>query len=162
MTYKLSERSLQRLEGVHPDLVAVVKLAIKKTPIDFTVLEGLRSKERQRRLVNSGASKTMNSRHLTGHAVDIAPLDEGKVSWAWPHYYPLADAVKEAAEELGVSIEWGGDWRTFKDGPHWQLPWDEYGKDDMRSRATDHMKAPPAHEIPRLSFWQRLAASFGR
>lgn len=102
--------------------------AIQITPIDFTVLEGLRSVDRQRQLRNSGASKTMNSRHLTGHAIDIAPLLNGRVSWDWPLYYPLAEAVKLAAKEKGIPIEWGGDWRTFKDGPHWQLPWKEYPK----------------------------------
>lgn len=122
MTYQLGKRSLDRLQGVHPDLVKVVKRAIEITEIDFTVLEGLRTKERQRQLVNSGASLTMRSRHITGHAVDLAPLDNGEVSWHWPHYHILAPAVKQAAEELGVPIEWGGSWRKFPDGPHWQLP----------------------------------------
>ena len=126
MPYVLGRRSLSRLEGVHPDLVAVIKAAIKITPIDFTVLEGVRSRSRQRQLYRKGATKTMNSRHLTGHAVDIAPLVNGKVSWDWKHYYPLAAAVKQAAHELQVRLEWGGDWRTFKDGPHWQLPWRTY------------------------------------
>ncbi|WP_319413852.1 M15 family metallopeptidase [uncultured Cohaesibacter sp.] len=99
--------------------------------MDFTVLEGVRTYARQKRLVAAGASKTMNSRHLVtgdgyGHAVDIAPYVHGAVSWDWPLYYRLAPAVKRAAEELSVPIEWGGDWRSFKDGPHWQLPWKEY------------------------------------
>lgn len=147
MTYRLSQRSLDRMKGVHPDLVAVIKRAIEITPIDFTVLEGVRTEERQRRLVASGASRTMNSRHLTGHAVDIAPLDDGQVSWAWPLYYPLADAVKQAADELGVSVEWGGDWKSFKDGPHWQLPWSIYGKTDMTPRARKPKK-PLLHPDP--------------
>lgn len=126
MTYKLSKRSLSRLEGVHPDLIKVVKRAIQITEQDFTVLEGLRTKERQRELVKKGASKTMNSRHLTGHAVDIAPWVNGGVSWDWVYYYDVADAMKQAARELGISIEWGGDWKSFKDGPHWQLPWSDY------------------------------------
>lgn len=120
--FQLGAASLQRLAGVHPDLVKVVKRAIEITPIDFTVLEGLRSRERQRQLVAKGASKTMNSRHITGHAVDIAPLVNGKVSWDWQYYHPLAAAVKQAAREVGVVVEWGGDWRKFPDGPHWQLP----------------------------------------
>jgi|TARA_R100000084_G_scaffold108987_1_gene73393 peptidoglycan L-alanyl-D-glutamate endopeptidase CwlK len=124
--YRLSNRSKERLKGVHPDLVAVVERAIEITEQDFTVLEGLRSKERQKQLYRSGASKTMNSRHLTGHAVDIAPYVEGAVSWDWDYYYPMADAMKEAAKELDVPIEWGGDWKSFKDGPHFQLPWKEY------------------------------------
>lgn len=134
MPFKLSKRSLGRLEGVHPDLVAVVELAISRTEIDFTVLEGMRTKERQRHLYNQGASKTLNSRHLTGHAIDIAPYVNGGVSWHWPHYYRLEPFIKQAAKDLGVSIEWGGDWVSFKDGPHWQLPWDSYGKEDMTPR----------------------------
>jgi len=134
MPFKFSKRSLDRLAGVHPDIVAVLNLAIGRTPIDFTVLEGLRTVERQRQLVREGASKTMNSRHLSGHAVDIAPLLDGVVSWDWPLYHRLAPVMKQAAEELRVDLEWGGDWRTFKDGPHWQLAWDTYPKDDMKSR----------------------------
>lgn len=126
MGFSLGRTSRQRLVGVHPDLVKVIERAIEITPVDFTVLEGLRTVARQKRLVASGASKTMRSRHLTGHAVDIAPLEGGKVSWAWPLYYQLAPAVKRAAAEVGVPIEWGGDWRSFKDGPHWQLPWRKY------------------------------------
>lgn len=131
MAFKLSSRSLKRLEGVHPDLVKVIKRAIEITPVDFTVLEGVRTVARQRQLVAQGSSKTMNSRHIPAangfaHAVDIAPYVGGKVSWDWPLYYRLAPAVKRAADEMGVEIEWGGDWRSFKDGPHWQLPWNLY------------------------------------
>lgn len=126
MTFQLGKRSLQRLEGVHPDLVKVVKRAITITPIDFTVLEGLRTEEQQRENVRKGVSQTMKSRHLTGHAVDVVPLVNGDVSWDWKHYYPLAEAMKTAASQLGISIEWGGDWKTLKDGPHFQLPWAKY------------------------------------
>ena len=132
MAFRLSRLSESRLIGVHPDLVRVVRRALELSPVDFKVLEGLRSAERQQQLVSSGASRTMNSRHLTGHAVDLAPyLDtdgdgDREVSWHWPHYYPLAEAVKRAAAELQVPVEWGGDWITFKDGPHWQLPRDRY------------------------------------
>jgi peptidoglycan LD-endopeptidase CwlK len=131
MSFVLSQRSKSRLKGVHPDLVKVVERAIEITPVDFTVLEGVRSVSRQRDLVARGASKTMNSRHIPapngyGHAVDIAPFHNGAVSWDWPLYYQLAPAVKRAAKELGIEIEWGGDWRSFKDGPHWQLPWKKY------------------------------------
>ena len=126
MSFVLGRTSLHRLEGVHRDLVRVVKHAIRITPIDFTVLEGLRTPQRQAELVREGASKTLKSRHLTGHAVDLAPLIGGAVSWDWPLYHRLAPAVKAAAAAEGVTIEWGGDWRTFKDGPHWQLPWDRY------------------------------------
>ena len=122
MSFILSQKSLRRLEGVNPDLVKVIKLAIQITPIDFIVVEGLRTKERQAYLVEKGASKTMNSRHLTGDAVDIAPIVDNKVSWDWKHYYPLAEAIKQAAKEVKVEVEWGGDWKSFRDGPHWQLP----------------------------------------
>ena len=128
MSFALGQRSLSRLEGVHPDLVRVIKRAIELTPVDFTVLEGLRTLARQQRYVASGASRTMRSRHLTGHAVDIAPWVGGAVSWAWPLYHKLAPAVKQAAKECDVPVEWGGDWRSFKDGPHWQLPWKTYPK----------------------------------
>lgn len=128
MSFTLSQRSLSRLEGVHPDLVAVVKRTITVTPIDFTVLEGLRTMDRQRQLMRQGATRTLNSRHLTGHAVDIAPFIDGEVSWHWPHYHTLAPAVKQAARELNITLEWGGDWRSFKDGPHWQLSWKTHPK----------------------------------
>lgn len=126
MAFKLSSRSLGRLAGVHDDLVSVVERAIQITEVDFTVLEGLRSKSRQKELVDSGASTTMNSRHLTGHAVDLGAWVTGGVRWDWPLYYKIADAMKQAADELGVAIEWGGDWVSFKDGPHFQLPWQAY------------------------------------
>ena len=118
MGYTLGPRSRKNLEGVHKDLQRVVERAIEITDKDFTVIEGLRSKSRQRNLVNDGKSKTMNSRHLTGHAVDIAPWP---ISWDWDEFYAIADAMKEAADELGVDLEWGGDWKSFPDGPHYQL-----------------------------------------
>ena len=118
MTYQLGTRSLQNLSGVHPDLVAVVKRAIQITEQDFTVIEGIRNINRQRELYKTGKSTTINSRHLTGHAVDIAPWP---ISWDWEHFYPIADAMKQAAEELEVDLEWGGDWKSFPDGPHYQL-----------------------------------------
>lgn len=135
MAFEFSKRSRDRMEGVHPDIVAVMELALSRSPIDFTVIEGVRSEARQRELVRKGASKTMNSRHLTGHAIDVAPLDDGEVSWSWPLYHKLAPVIKRAADDLGVDLEWGGDWRTFKDGPHWQLAWNAYDKDDMTPRA---------------------------
>ena len=126
MPFGLTVRDLKRLEGVHPDLVRVVRRAAQMSDLPFMVLEGLRTPARQKQLVAKGASKTMRSRHLTGHAVDIAPLLGGKVSWDWPLYHRLAPIVKRAAAAENVPIEWGGDWRTFKDGPHWQLPWAKY------------------------------------
>lgn len=126
MAYKLGSRSLARLEGVHPDLVKVVKRAIEISEVDFTVLEGMRTLARQKQLVAAGASKTMRSRHLTGHAVDLGAWVGGAVRWDWPLYHKIAAAMKQAAAEIGQPIEWGGDWRTFADGPHWQLPWSSY------------------------------------
>jgi len=130
MSIILGQRSLSRLQGVHPDLVRVVKKAAAMSDIDFTVLEGLRTIERQRQLVAAGASKTTNSRHLTGHAVDLAPMLNGVISWDWPLYRRLAPIVQQAAENEGVPIEWGGNWARFKDGPHWQLPWKQYPKEN--------------------------------
>lgn len=126
MAIILGARSLSRLEGVHPDLVRVVKRAAATSDLDFTVLEGLRTIDRQKQLKAQGATKTMNSRHLTGHAVDLAPMLDGKVSWDWPLYHRLAKIVKAAAAAEKVPLTWGGDWRTFKDGPHWELPWKQY------------------------------------
>lgn len=132
MAYRLSDRSKAKLDGVHPDLVKVVKRAIEITKHDFLVLEGLRTMERQRWLKQMGRSKTLNSRHLTGHAVDLGAWDgvTNSVVWDWPAYHIIADAMKKAAKELDIPIEWGGNWRSFKDGPHFQLPWKQYPKDD--------------------------------
>jgi peptidoglycan L-alanyl-D-glutamate endopeptidase CwlK len=124
--YRLSKRSLARLEGVHPDLVAVVHRAIEITSTDFGVTEGLRTIERQRELFDKGASQTMNSRHLTGHAVDLVAFIGAEVRWDWPLYTQLATAMKRAANELGVPITWGGDWTRFKDGPHFELSRSQY------------------------------------
>ena len=117
----LPASSLAHLEGVHPDLVAVVHLAAKLSPTPFIITEGLRTEQRQRELFAKGASRTMKSRHLTGHAIDFAPVVAGKVTWKWPAFHPIAAAFKQAAKELKVRIVWGGDWRTFKDGPHIEL-----------------------------------------
>jgi len=124
--YKLGPRSQSRLKGVHPDLVKVVKRAIEITTVDFTVLEGLRDPARQKTLMESGASQTLNSRHITGHAVDLGAWVDNQVDWSWPLYFKVADAMKKAAAELSVPLEWGGDWKKFKDGPHFQLPFKEY------------------------------------
>ena len=114
-----------RLSGVHPDLVAVVKRAIEITDVDFAVLEGVRSLARQEQLIKAGASQTMRSRHLTGHAVDLGAY-VGQIRWDWPLYDKIALAMKAAAIELQIAIEWGGDWKSFKDGPHFQLTWEAY------------------------------------
>ena len=121
--FKLSKRSLDRLVGVNPNLVKVVTRAIEITPVDFVVLEGLRTRERQAQLVASGASQTMNSRHLTGDAVDLGAWVGNEVRWDWPLYHKIAAAMKQAAKDVDVPVEWGGDWASFSDGPHFQIPW---------------------------------------
>ena len=121
MSFRLSNRSLAALKGVHPDLVAVVHEAIRVTPVDFMVTEGLRSPQRQAALVKSGASRTLNSRHLTGHAVDVAAWLDGQVRWDWPLYPRIAEAFKLAAKAKGVPLVWGGDWPRLRDGPHFEL-----------------------------------------
>ena len=113
--------SERRLIGVHKDLVGVVRRAALLSEVPFRITEGIRTHARQADLVKAGASRTMNSRHLTGHAVDVVPMIGGKPRWDWPPFYQIADAFKEAAKDLGVPIVWGGDWRTFKDGPHFEL-----------------------------------------
>ena len=118
----LSVRSEKNLVGIHPDLDKVVRKAEELSELEFIVTEGLRSKERQEQLVKAGASKTMNSRHLTGHAVDLAVVVGGEVRWDWPLYSKLSNSMKEAAKQVGVPLEWGGDWEDFKDGCHFQLP----------------------------------------
>lgn len=129
MSFSFGARSLKRLEGVHPDLVKVMKAAISCSTIDFAVIEGRRTLARQKELMAAGATRTMNSRHLTGHAVDIAPWVAGTVRWDWPLYHQLAKVVKKAAADNDIPIQWGGDWRSFKDGPHWELPWKSYPKE---------------------------------
>ena len=126
MTFRFSSRSLRNLEGVHPDLVAVAHRALQITEIDFLVTEGLRTREKQIELVKAGASRTTRSRHLTGHAIDIAAWVAGGVRWDWPLYDELSRAFKQAAAELGVAIVWGGDWKSFRDGPHYELSRTEY------------------------------------
>ena len=126
--FVFSKRSLRNLVGVHPDLVKVVERALQLTEVDFVVVEGIRTAEKQRHYVETGASKTMNSRHLTGHAVDLIAWVGRTVNWDLVNYEKIAAAMKEAGRELGIPVEWGGDWKTFKDGPHFQLPWKEYPK----------------------------------
>ena len=121
MGFKLSQRSLSKLAGVHPKLVEVVKLAITKSPLDFSISEGLRTVERQKELVAQKKSQTMKSRHLVGEAVDICVLLDGKANWDFNNYRIVADVFKDCAAELGVKITWGGEWATLKDGPHFQI-----------------------------------------
>ena len=124
MSYKLGTRSKQSLSGVHVDLVAVVKKAIEVTEVDFSVIEGIRHIERQRQLVKDGKSTTLNSRHLTGHAVDMVPYP---VDWEdLERFEGMAGAMKLAAEELEIPIIWGGDWKSFYDAPHFELDRKKY------------------------------------
>jgi len=153
MTYQLGRRSRAELQGVHPDLVRVVERAIEITAQDFAVHDGIRTEDEQRDLVARGASKTMRSRHLTGHAVDLVPYIQGRLRWKWAPIYRVVEAVRQAARELAIPIVWGCCWdrdlrgedgppeevaaryrarrkargrRAFMDGPHVQLPHDQY------------------------------------
>jgi len=124
MSYKLGIRSAQSLSGVHPDLVAVVEAAIKITEVDFSVIEGIRALERQKQLLKEGKSTTLNSRHITGHAVDMVPYP---VDWEdLDRFEDMAEAMKVSAEELGIPVVWGGDWKNFYDAPHFELDREEY------------------------------------
>jgi len=131
---KLNSTSYARLRGVHPDLVRVVMRCAedwKDPDTGFIVTCGVRTLEEQKLLVSKGASKTLRSRHIPakngyGHAVDLACSVKDQVRWDWPLYDKLAKAMKAAAKKEKVPLEWGGDWKTFKDGPHFQLPWDKY------------------------------------
>jgi peptidoglycan LD-endopeptidase CwlK len=149
MGFKLSERSLKNLEGVRPELIEVVNFAIQVTRIDFGVTEGLRTVDRQRELVASGASQTMNSKHIKGHAVDLMAYIGTRASWELNLYDDIADAMRLGALEVGVPLVWGAAWnvpdirewdstmqdamdyyvdarraqkrRPFIDGPHFEL-----------------------------------------
>ena len=149
MTYKLSQRSLDRLDGLDDRLIAVVKSAIHKSKIDFGVICGMRTLEEQRALVEKGASQTMKSKHLDGHAVDLMAYIGSRGSWELNLYDDIADAMAEAAREVDVPIVWGAAWtvpniaqfdgtmedamnsyiderraqnrRPFIDGPHFQI-----------------------------------------
>ncbi len=127
MTRTLTARDRQRLVGVHPDLVRVLERAARDGAIEWFVTEGVRSMDRQAELAAAGVSRTMRSRHLTGHAVDLAVRGgESGVRWDRPAYEALAVEILAAAQAEGVAIEWGGHWRSFFDGPHFQLPWRDY------------------------------------
>ena len=149
MTYKLSKRSLDRLDGLDERLIAVVKSAIHRSKIDFGVICGMRTLEEQRALVEKGASQTMKSKHLDGHAVDLMAYIGSRGSWELNLYDDIADAMAEAAREVDVPIRWGAAWtvtniaqfdgtmedamnsyiderrsqnrRPFIDGPHFEL-----------------------------------------
>lgn len=128
----LGMRSEKALQGVHPKLVAVVRAAEEDLSqhgegLSFIVTCGIRTVEEQKVLVAKGASRTMLSKHIPdasglGHAVDLAATIEGRVAWDWPLYSRLADAMKTAAGKLKVPLTWGGDWESFRDGPHFEIP----------------------------------------
>ena len=119
--YELGNGSLAKLVGVHPDLVMIVKLAIRISEVDFSVIDGVRTMERQKRLFESGESLTLKSKHLTGHAVDLAAWVDGESNFEWHHLANIYVAMTRAANLLGIKIVWGGNWTSFKDGPHFQL-----------------------------------------
>ena len=126
MAFKFSKRSLKKMAKVHPDLVAVAKLAINITAVDFGVTEGHRTLDRQKQLKAAGASRTLKSRHLIqpdgyAHALDVVAYLNGRVNWSWPLYTQIAKAFKTAAKKKKVRITWGGDWKSFRDGPHFQI-----------------------------------------
>jgi peptidoglycan L-alanyl-D-glutamate endopeptidase CwlK len=165
MPFVLSTLDETRLKGVHPDLVRVVRRAAATVPdvLRFRVVEGVRSVERQRTLVAKGASKTMNSRHIPGpngygHAVDLVVYDGQEVDWSWPVTQKLAAVVKAAAKAEGVPLEWGGDWKSFKDGPHWQLPWKQYPGSDKTVAGDPPMTEPRETALLRSRTVQGSAA----
>lgn len=124
----LNEASLKKLEGVHPDLVKVVHRADELTDLPFIISWGLRDLKTQRKFVAAGGSTTLNSRHLTGHAVDFMPLLDGEPTGKWPAYWPIVEVFEQAAKELGIAIECGARWKKFADGGHVQLTWKAYPK----------------------------------
>jgi peptidoglycan L-alanyl-D-glutamate endopeptidase CwlK len=126
----LDLKSTRCLEGVHPDLVAVIERASEAVP--FRVTEGLRTRERQKKLVADGKSRTMNSRHLTGHAIDFV---DPKGSYDAAEMTKIADAIKQASSDLSVPIVWGGDWTTFKDTPHVELEAHAYPASSWQAKA---------------------------
>ena len=119
MAYKLSTRSQERLMGVEPELKEVVYEAIKLTKIDFGVIEGVRTEEQQKALVESGASQTMKSKHLEGRAVDLMAYVGGRGCWELNVYDEIADAMKEAAVKVDVAVRWGAAW-TVTDIREWE------------------------------------------
>ncbi len=129
---KLNERSINNLKGIHPALINVAHKAaemMEELPTySFVITQGLRTLEEQKRLLAEKKSRTLKSKHLTGHAFDIAVFVDGKLTWDIKEYKKVAKIIKEAAEELNVEIEWGGDWVSFVDAPHFQIdpvkyPW---------------------------------------
>ena len=122
VTYRLGRYSLAELEGVHPNLVRLVVRAIFITDQDFTVHDGGRTPAEQAEYVRTGVSRTLASLHLPqgdgwGHAVDLVPYINGRLRWELPACLVIAQAVREAAEELSVPIRWGGSWERLDGDP---------------------------------------------
>lgn len=131
MPVKLTKKSLANLAGVHPHLVAVIKRAAEISDLKFQVTEGARTLARQKQLKAAGASRTLNSRHIPApnglaHAVDLVVMIGSRISWEFSLYARLAGIVREAARQLGTPVDWGGDWKSLRDGPHFELPWKQY------------------------------------
>jgi hypothetical protein len=108
--FRFSLRSRNNLATVKPILADVIRRALELSDVDFAVTEGIRTAKRQKELYASGASQTMQSKHLTGDAVDLVAFVGSRVSWEMPYYFSIADAVKAACEERAVDIRWGGAW----------------------------------------------------
>ncbi len=125
MNPRFSTRSFNHLAGVRPELVVLAYHALTLSTVPFQITDGIRTRAEQEKLLAEGKSRTMRSRHLTGHAVDVVAVQDGKVSWDWNLYETIAAAWKRASIETGIPIEWGGDWK-FRDGPHFQLSWKDY------------------------------------
>ncbi len=121
MAFRFSSRSLEKLHTVRPELQRVMVDALQRSTVDFGITEGIRSLERQRRLLAAGATHTLDSRHLTGEAVDVVAYLDGHIRWDWPLYMQIARAVAAASHELGIGVTWGGSWNSFPDGPHFEL-----------------------------------------
>jgi peptidoglycan L-alanyl-D-glutamate endopeptidase CwlK len=122
MTFAFSQKSLDKLSTVAQPLQQVFKEAITNSPYDFSITEGIRSKERQQQLYDEGKSQTLNSKHIVGKAVDIAVFVDGAVTWDMKYYKQVAEHILAVAKLNDVSLTWGGNWKSFKDGPHFELP----------------------------------------
>jgi len=131
MNFQFGKKSEERLATVHRDLSRVARKALSLSPVDFGITEGIRSEGKQKQLVEEGASKTMKSKHLTGHAIDIACFVDGEVTWKLEYYQIVANAFALACDELKVNLRWGGSWKVndftlneenkFIDAVHFEL-----------------------------------------
>ena len=119
--FSFSKASLNKMNGVDSKLINLMKEAIKESPYDFGITEGIRTLKRQKELFVEGKTKTLKSYHLVGKAVDIKIYVNGEITWDFKYYKEVAEHIKEVARKLGYVITWGGDWKTFKDGPHFQI-----------------------------------------